>query len=93
MAILTVGARLGITAVLRGDWSHGSTWHVRADGTTGDGHDNRGPHFNVLDSTATIDILTTVHQARPDTDELPAARVQLAGQQCVLHLVRRRDVQ
>lgn len=71
-AILTVGARLGLVAVVLGEWPAGPTWHVNPDGTTTtDGHP--GPRLNVLDRTATADILDTLHQARPTIDDLPPA--------------------
>ena len=75
-AILAVGSRLGIVAVLHGDWPHGDTWHVGTDGTTPDKNGGPGTRLNVLDPVAAIDILTTVAQARPDTDELPPTPVR-----------------
>jgi hypothetical protein len=67
-AILTVGSRLGITAILTGAWPHGDTWTVAENGTITSGS-SAGPRLNILDTAATIAILDTVSQARPsDTD-------------------------
>ena len=59
-AILAVGSRLGVVAVLLGDWPTGTTWHVNPDGTTGEGR-----QLNILDQPATAQILDTVAQAHP----------------------------
>jgi hypothetical protein len=66
-AILAVGSRLAITAVLLGPWPTGATWHVNTDGTTrpNPAADTAGPRLNVLDTAATTDILNTLTQARP----------------------------
>jgi DNA-binding SARP family transcriptional activator len=74
MAILAVGSRLGITGILLGGWTVGSTWHVNADGTIRvDGDTNAAPgrRLNILDTTAGSDILATLQQARQDDDDLP----------------------
>ncbi len=72
-AILAVGSRLAITGLLLGPWPTGATWHVNTDGTTHpDGAaNNSGPRLNVLDTTATTDILDTLRQARPASNDLP----------------------
>lgn len=59
-AILAVGSRLGVVAVLLGDWPTGTTWHVNPDGTTGEGR-----RLNILDQPATAQILDTVAEAHP----------------------------
>jgi hypothetical protein len=66
-AILTVGSRLAITAVLLGDWPTGDTWHVGPDGTpTIPGQDTTcGPRLNMLDEDTAAQILDTVRQAHP----------------------------
>src|SRR5262249_42295120 len=51
-------------------------WHVNVDGTTTitivDDHTPAdGPRLNILDATATIDILDTLRQAHPIHDEHP----------------------
>jgi len=71
-AILAVGSRLAIAGVLLGPWPTGATWHVNTDGTTRpDGTtDTVGPRLNVLDTTATTDILDTLVQARPASNDL-----------------------
>jgi DNA-binding SARP family transcriptional activator/LysM repeat protein len=75
-AILTIGARLAVLGVVLGNWSLGPIWHVNPDGTTTvntvDGHTQPyGPRLNILDATASIDILDTVRQAHPIHDERP----------------------
>jgi len=73
-AILAVGSRLAIAGVMLGPWPTGATWHVNADGTTHPegAADDRGPRLNVLDTTATADILDTLRQARPASNDLPS---------------------
>ena len=72
-AILAVGSRLAIAGVLLGPWPTGATWHVNTDGTTQTDAttDTTGPRLNVLDTTATTDILDTLRQARPANNDLP----------------------
>ncbi len=73
-AILAVGSRLAITGVLLGPWTTGTTWRVNPDGSTRPDPDTTGaagPRLNILDTTATADILDTLRQARPDHDDLP----------------------
>ncbi len=72
-AILAVGSRLAIAGVLLGPWPTGATWHVNTDGTTRTDAttDTAGPRLNVLDTTATTDILDTLRQARPANNDLP----------------------
>jgi DNA-binding SARP family transcriptional activator len=74
-AILAVGSRLAIAGVLLGPWPTGATWHVNADGTTRPDPtaDAAGLRLNVLDTTATTDILDTLVQARPASNDLPPA--------------------
>jgi DNA-binding SARP family transcriptional activator len=72
-AILAVGSRMAIAGLLLGPWPTGATWHVNTDGTThpdGAATDS-GPRLNVLDTTATADILDTLRQARPASNDLP----------------------
>jgi len=72
-AILAVGSRLAIAGVLLGPWSAGATWHVNTDGTTRPDHatDTTGPRLNVLAPAATGDLLDTLRQARPASNDLP----------------------
>jgi DNA-binding SARP family transcriptional activator len=74
-AILTVGARLGVVGVVLGTWPAGQTWQVNTDGTTNlDGQaKDSGPRLNILDRAAALDILDTVQQAHPTTDDLSPA--------------------
>lgn len=78
-AIVTVGARLGITAVLLGDWPPGGTWHLAPDGsvTDADGGQAAGAErrVNTLDPTAATEILHALREAHPtdDPDHLPAS--------------------
>jgi DNA-binding SARP family transcriptional activator len=66
-AILAVGARLGITGVLLGPWTPGTTWQIAANGTRTDQPHTR---LNTLDTTATLAILDTLREAHPTTDNL-----------------------
>ena len=69
-AVLTVGARLALRGVVLGAWPTGQTWHVKPDGTI----DRQGGlRLNILDPTATLDILDTLRQAHPTQDDLPPA--------------------
>ena len=72
-AILAVGSRLAIAGLLLGPWSTGTTWHVNTDGTTRSdtNPDAAGPRLNVLDTTAAADILDTLRQAHPASNDLP----------------------
>ena len=72
-AILAVGSRLAIAGLLIGPWPTGATWHVNPDGTTRPqgAADTAGPRLNVLDAAATADILDTLRQARPASNDLP----------------------
>ncbi len=72
-AILAVGSRLAIAGLLLGPWHAGTTWHVNPDGTTRSDEtpDAAGPRLNVLHTTATTDILDTLTQARPASNDLP----------------------
>jgi DNA-binding SARP family transcriptional activator/nucleoid-associated protein YgaU len=73
-AILAIGNRLGITAVLTDAWPHGDTWTVDTNGTTTTADPTlRSPRLNVLDPTATAAVLDTLDQARPSTTDLPNA--------------------
>ena len=71
-AILAVGSRLAITAVLTGTWCNGDTWTVNANGTTTIGDPGTaGPRLNILTPAAAADILDTLSQALPGTADLP----------------------
>jgi hypothetical protein len=81
-AVLAVGSRLSIAAVLLGARSSGATWHVDTDGTArpdGDSasHDMR---LNMLDRAAAADILATLQQAWPGDDEPPPSAPMSPGQ-------------
>ncbi|MEJ3742842.1 hypothetical protein WEI85_06105 [Actinomycetes bacterium KLBMP 9797] len=72
---LAAGAQLALFGVVLGAWPAGQTWQVHADGTTtANGH--AGPRLNVLDTTATREILDTIQQARPAQDDSAAAPSQ-----------------
>ncbi|GLI03698.1 hypothetical protein Pa4123_89770 [Phytohabitans aurantiacus] len=61
-AILAVGSRLGIHAVLLGSWPSGPTWHVAADGTVraGEQAPATAARLNILTADATVDVLDTL---------------------------------
>ncbi|MBQ1052295.1 LysM peptidoglycan-binding domain-containing protein [Micromonospora sp. C51] len=60
---LHLGHPLGITAVIAGDWSHGTTLTVAPDGTTTDNDTQPGPKLAVLDSDTTLQLLTVLTEA------------------------------
>jgi DNA-binding SARP family transcriptional activator len=71
---LTLGARLGATAVLLGAWPAGATWQVDAHGHTRPTGQPApaGPRLCTLTVTATTDLLTLLRQAHPSPPASPA---------------------
>jgi nucleoid-associated protein YgaU len=70
-AILAVGSRLAIHAVLLGIWPSGPTWHVDADGTVRSGEQApaTAARLNTLTADATSDILDTLALASIAADD------------------------
>jgi DNA-binding SARP family transcriptional activator len=75
-AILAVGSRLGIHAVLLGTWPSGPTWHVDTDGTvrSNDQAPATQARLNTLTADAAVDVLDTLALAgiaEDDTTQPP----------------------
>jgi DNA-binding SARP family transcriptional activator len=76
---LGLGAGLDLSALLLGEWDHGTTVQVAADGTTqllsGPPIDAVGQRMAVLDTATAVQILTTLREAHtgqpPPTDAQP----------------------
>ncbi|MEU1812778.1 BTAD domain-containing putative transcriptional regulator [Micromonospora aurantiaca (nom. illeg.)] len=85
---LHLGHPLGITAIIAGNWPHGSTLTVAEDGHTRGGDWNLNPRLSVLDTDTTMQLLNVVKEAHtgqstpatgPEQPQAAATRTSTKG--------------